>query len=197
MSSTELTMEEIIQRARKYNSLVVFPHPYCAMYTGICNYQFSSDQLETLLQMCDGIEAINSENLKKWNLKSALLGFNLNKALTGGSDGHTLYHMGRVVTYSECIPTRKAFLDTIKNRQTKVIGKEISMLRKVTSNGVKLKTTLRNCPDIVEKNLKYGCKVINLKSQRFKENVVRRFNGKNRDEEPIFPSILTSYQTKS
>jgi predicted metal-dependent phosphoesterase TrpH len=197
MSSTELTMEEIIQRARKYNSLVVFPHPYCAMYTGICNYQFSSDQLETLLQMCDGIEAINSENLKKWNLKSALLGFNLNKALTGGSDGHTLYHMGRVVTYSECIPTRKAFLDTIKNRQTKVIGKEISMLRKVTSNGVKLKTTIRNCPDIVEKNLKYGCKVINLKSRLFKENVVRRFNGKNRDEEPIFPSILTSYHTKS
>ena len=197
MSSTELTMEEIIQRARKYNSLVVFPHPYCAMYTGICNYQFSSEQLETLLQMCDGIEAINSENLKKWNLKSALLGFNLNKALTGGSDGHTLYHMGRVVTYSECIPTRKAFLDTIKNRQTKVIGKEISMLRKVTSNGVKLKTTLRNCPDIVEKNFKYGCKVINLKSRRFKENVVRRFNGKNRDEEPIFHSILTSYHTKS
>jgi hypothetical protein len=197
MSSTELTMEEIIQRARKYNSLIVFPHPYCAMYTGICNYQFSSEQLETLLQMCDGIEVINSENLKKWNLKSALLGFNLAKALTGGSDGHTLYHMGRVVTYSECIPTRKAFLDTIKNRQTKVIGKEISMLRKVTSNGVKLKTTLRNCPDIVEKNFKYGCKVINLKSRRFKENVVRRFNGKNRDEEPIFPSILTSYHTKS
>jgi hypothetical protein len=197
MSSTELTMEKIILRARKYNSLVVFPHPYCAMYTGICNYQFSSEQLATLLQMCDGIEAINSENLKKWNLKSALLGFNLNKALTGGSDGHTLYHMGRVVTYSECIPTRKAFLDTIKNRQTKVIGKEISMLRKVTSNGVKLKTTLRNCPDIVEKNFKYGCKVINLKSRRFKENVVRRFNGKNRDEEPIFPSILTSYHTKS
>ncbi len=197
MSSTELTMEEIIQRARKYNSLIVFPHPYSAMYTGVCSYQFSTERLETLLQMCDGIEAINSENLKKWNLKSALLGFNLNKALTGGSDGHTLYHMGRVVTYSDCIPTRTAFLDAIREKQTKVIGKEISILRKVTSNGVKLKTSLRNCPDLVEKNIKYGCKVINLKSRLLKENVVRRFNGKIRDEETIFHSMMTGYQIKS
>jgi predicted metal-dependent phosphoesterase TrpH len=197
MSSTELTMEEIIQRARKYNSLVVFPHPYSAMYTGVCSYQFSTERLETLLQMCDGIEAINSENLKKWNLKSALLGFNLNKALTGGSDGHTLYHMGRVVTYSDCTPTRTAFLDAIREKQTKVIGKEISILRKVTSNGVKLKTSLRNCPDLVEKNIKYGCKVINLKSRLLKENVVRRFNGKIHDEETTFHSMMTGYQIKS
>lgn len=196
MSSTELTMEELIQRTRKYNSLVVFPHPFSAMYTGVCSYQFSPERLEKLFQMCDGIEAINSENLKKWNLKSALLGFNLNKALTGGSDGHTLYHMGRVVTYSDCKPTRKAFLDAIKEKQTKVIGKEISILRKVTSNGVKLKTTFRNCPDIVEKNIKYGCKVINLKSRLLKENMVRRFNGKSRDEETFFHSIMPSHQIK-
>jgi predicted metal-dependent phosphoesterase TrpH len=198
MSSTDLTMEEIIQRARKYNSVVIFPHPYCAMYTGVCNYQFSAERLDTLLQMCDGIEAINSENLKKWNLKSALLGFNLNKALTGGSDGHTLYHMGRVVTYSDCIPTRKAFLDAIKEKQTKVIGKEISLLRKVTSNGLKLKTSLRNCPDLVEKNIKYGCKVINLKSRLLKDNVIRHFNGKNHDEETtIYHSMMTSYHIKN
>lgn len=197
MSSTELAMEEIIQRARKYNSVVVFPHPYSAMYTGVCSYQFSAKQLETLLQMCDGIEAINSENLKKWNLKSALLGFNLNKALTGGSDGHTLYHMGRVVTYSDCKPTRSAFLDAIRNKQTKVIGKEISILRKVTSNGVKLKTSLRNCPDLVEKNIKYGCKVINLKSRLLRDNVVRRLNGNHHNEETLFHSGMTSHHAKS
>jgi predicted metal-dependent phosphoesterase TrpH len=197
MSSSELTMEEIIQRTRKYNCLVIFPHPFSAVYTGVCSYQFSPEQLEKLFQLCDGIEAINSENLKKWNLKSALLGFNLNKALTGGSDGHTLYHMGRVVTYSDCIPTRKAFLDAIKEKQAKVIGKEINILRKVTSNGIKLKTNLRNCPDIVEKNIKYGCKVINLKSRLFKESMVRRFNGKNHVEETIFHSTMTSCHTKS
>ncbi len=186
MSSSGLMMEEIIQRARKYRSVVVFPHPYSAMYTGICSYQFPKDRLDMLLHMCDGIEAINSENVKKWNLKSALLGLNLNKAITGGSDGHTLYHMGKVVTYSDCKPTRKAFLDAVRLKEARVIGKEINFLRKVTSNGVKLKTSLRNCPDLVEKNIKYGCKVINLKSRLFRENMSRRFHSKNRNEEATY-----------
>ncbi len=184
MSSTELPMEEIVLRAKKYRSVIVFPHPYSAVYTGVCNLQFPAERLEKLLRMCDGIEAINAENLKKWNLKSAILGFNLDKALTGGSDGHSMYHMGKVVTYSECKPTRKAFLDAIVMKQTKVIGKEINILRKVTSNGAKLKTSLRHYPDIVEKNIRYGCKVINLTSRLFKKNMIKRFNGKNPMEEP-------------
>ncbi len=186
MSSTGLMMEEIIRRARKYKSVVVFPHPYCGMYTGICSYQFSKIRLERLLHMCDGIEAINAENLKKWNLKSALLGFNLDKAITGGSDGHTLYHMGKVVTFSECNPTRKAFLDALRSKETKVIGKEINILRKFTSNSVKLKTSLRNCPDLVEKNIKYGCKVINLKSRLFRENMTRRLQNRTQNEEATY-----------
>jgi predicted metal-dependent phosphoesterase TrpH len=183
MSSTGLAMEELIARARKYKTVVVFPHPYCAMYTGVCNLQFPQERLEKILRACDGVEAINSENLKKWNMKSALLGFNLDKGLTGGSDGHTLYHMGKVVTYSACKPTRKAFLDAIKTKRTKVIGKEINILRKVTSNSVKLKSSLRHYPDIVEKNIKYGCKVINLKSRLLRENVSKKLHAKNRVEE--------------
>jgi hypothetical protein len=64
-----------------------------------------------------------------------------------------------------------------------VIGREINLLRKVKSNGLKLKTSLRNYPDIVEKNIKYGCKAINLKSRLIKENVSRRLHCKNRIEE--------------
>ena len=128
--------------------------------------------------MIDGVEVINSGNLKKWNLKCALLGFNLNKSITGGSDGHTLVYLGKVVSYAQCKNTRKAFLDAVRKKQNKVIGKEINMLRKVTSNGRKIKTGLKNYPDLVEKNLKYGYTVINLKSKRLKDNVKRRINGK-------------------
>lgn len=174
MSSIELKMEEIIRRARNYNTVVIFPHPYSAMYTGICNYNFSKESLELLFEMCDGVEVINSENLKKWNLKSALLGFNLSKAITGGSDGHTLYNMGKVVTYAQCKPSRKAFLDAVKSKQAKVIGKEVNILRKVTSNGIKLKTGIRNYPNLMEKNIKYGCKVINLKSKLLRKNLALR-----------------------
>ena len=151
MSSTYLQMEEVIERARRFETVVVFPHPYCATFTGIHNKYFPEDRLNRLFAMVDGIEVINSENLKKWNLRSALLGLNVNKGITGGSDGHRLFQMGKVVTYSSCKNDRRTFLDAIKKKHSKVIGKEIDIIRKVTSNGVKLRTNLKNYPDLVEK----------------------------------------------
>ena len=173
MSSTRLEMEEIIKRARAFETIVVFPHPYSATFTGIQNTYFPEDRLERLFEMVDGIEVINAENLNKWNLRSALLGFNLDKGITGGSDGHRLPQMGRAVCYAPCKKDRRAFLDAIKHRKTRVVGKEIDIIRKVRSNGVKLRTNIKNCPDLVGKNLRYSCTVINSKSKAFKDNMKR------------------------
>ena len=57
-------------------------------------------------------------------------------------------------------------------------AKEIDLIRKVTSNGVKLRTNFKNYPDLVEKNLKYSYTVINSKSKTFKDNVRRSLNGR-------------------
>ncbi|UCH23783.1 MAG: PHP domain-containing protein [Deltaproteobacteria bacterium] len=178
MSSTALKMEDVIQLARKYETIIIFPHPDCAAYTGICNFFFPTKRLNRLFDLVDGVEVINSSNLKKWNLRCALLGFNLDKAITGGSDGHTVKYMGRAVTFAECQSDRRAFLDALKNKQNRVIGKEIDILKKVASNGFKLKTNLKNYPDLVEKNLKYGYTVINSKSKIFRDRVKRKVNGK-------------------
>jgi len=177
MSSTSLKMEEIIKRAGAFKAVTVFPHPYSPVFTGIYNDYFPEERLDRLFKMVDGVEVVNSGNLKKWNLKCALLGFNLNKAITGGSDGHTLVCLGKVVSYAQCKHSRKAFLDAVSKKKNKVIGKEINMLRKVTSNGRRIRTSLKHYPDLVEKNLKYGYTVINLKSKRLKDNVKRRING--------------------
>jgi len=183
MSSTTLEMEEIIKRARKFKTVIIFPHPFCGIYTGIQNSYFSEDRRARIFPMVDGVEVINSENMNKSNLRSALLGFNLGKGITGGSDGHRIPQMGKVVTYATCKRSRKAFLDAIKKKKTKVIGKEIDLIRKVTSNGVKLRTNIKNYPDLVEKNLKYSYTVINSKSKEIKENVKRSLNGKKRDRQ--------------
>ena len=180
MSSTTLKMEEIIKRARKFKTVIIFPHPFCGIYTGIQNSYFSEDRRERIFPMVDGVEVINSENMNKSNLRSALLGFNLGKGITGGSDGHRISQMGKVVTYAAGKRSRKAFLDAIKKKKTKVVGKEIDLIRKVTSNGVKLRTNIKNYPDLVEKNLKYSYTVINSKSKELKENVKRSLNGKKR-----------------
>jgi predicted metal-dependent phosphoesterase TrpH len=177
MSSTCLEMEEIIKRARAFETVVVFPHPYSATFTGIQNTYFPEDRLARLYEMVDGVEVINAENLNKWNMRSALLGFNLNKGITGGSDGHRLPQMGRAVCYASCKKDRRAFLDAIKGRQTRVVGKEIDIIRKVRSNSVKLQTNLKNCPSLVEKNLKYSYSVINSKSKIIRDAVKRSFSG--------------------
>ena len=178
MSSTTLRMEEIIMRARHYRSVVIFPHPSCAVYTGVCNTYFTETRRQELFKMVDGVEVINSGNLKKQNLKCALLGFNLDKAITGGSDGHLLGHMGKVVTYADCRPERRAFLDAVKKKRNKVIGKEINLFRKMTANGFKLKSNFRNRTDLIEKNIKYGYTLIHTKSKALQENVRRSLNVK-------------------
>jgi predicted metal-dependent phosphoesterase TrpH len=189
MSSTSLEMEEIIKRARKFKTVIIFPHPFCVVYTGIQNSYFPKDRLERVLSEVDGVEVINSENMNKSNLRSALLGFNLGKGITGGSDGHRVSQMGRVVTYAACKRSRKAFLDAIKKKKTKVVGKEINLIRKATSNGVKLRNNIKNYPDLVEKNLKYSYKVINSKSKQIKENVKRSLNGKKRARQKKYGTL--------
>ncbi len=176
MSSLSIGVDTIIEKARKYKTLVVFPHPYSAAFTGICNHSFSHSRLSRLLNMADGVEVINSENLKRWNLKSALLGFNLNRSITGGSDGHILKQLGATVTYAQCRKKRTSFLDAVKKSRVKVVGKETQILGKISSNGMKLKKSLNNYPDIVEKNITYGKSVINFKSRRIVEKIWEKVN---------------------
>ncbi len=174
MRSLSISMKETIERARSYNCVIVFPHPYCAMYTGICNVQFSENERHKLLKMVDGIEVINANNLNKWNMKCAILGFNVNRAMVGGSDGHALNHMGHSVTYAPCPKTRHDFLDSILKRENQVAGKEITLLRKVTSNSLKLRSSLGNCQDLFEKNVRYSRKVIDLKSRAIRSHIKNR-----------------------
>jgi predicted metal-dependent phosphoesterase TrpH len=174
MSSLGLTMAEAIERARRYRCVIIFPHPYCTAYTGVCNLQFSDYQLNQLLQMVDGVEVINASNLNKWNLKCGILGFNLGNAMVGGSDGHALNHMGRAVTYAKCPKTRHDFLDAILLKTNNVVGKEITLLRKLTTTGMKLRSSVYNCPDLLEKNIRYSRRAIHLKSQSIRTRVQRR-----------------------
>jgi predicted metal-dependent phosphoesterase TrpH len=164
MSSCALSMESLIACARQYHCVVVFPHPFSAAYVGVCNPLFSPSRQKYLFSAVDGIEAVNAGNLHKWNLESTVLGFNLDTGLTGGSDGHSLFQMGRAVTFASCPKDRAAFLDSLRDRATRVVGKEVNLFRKVTSNSMKLRSNIRNSSDLFGKNMRYGYAVINRRS---------------------------------
>lgn len=191
MSSIALDVESIILRARKFDSVVIFAHPYSAAFTGICNHSFSESQLHRLLGMADGVEVINSENLKRWNLKSALLGFNLNRVISGGSDGHSIQQMGMTVTYAACDANRKAFLDVLRHKQVKVVGTESKLLTKIQSNGAKLKSSINNYPDLVEKNIRYGKSVIRFRTRKAAEKIWQRIDDKHLKKAFYFVAGLT------
>lgn len=178
MSSIDLDVAAILRHARQYRCVVIFPHPYSAAFTGICNHSFTPSQLDRLLRMADGVEVINSENLKRWNLKSALLGFNLDRAITGGSDGHSIQQMGRVVTYAACARNREAFLDAVSRKQAKVVGTESELLKKIQSNGAKLKSSINNYPDLMEKNIRYGKSVVRFRTRAAVEKLWQRIGDK-------------------
>lgn len=174
MASTSLEMEDIVGRARQFDSLVIFPHPHCAIYTGVCNPMFTKERLSSLFDMADGVEVINAGNLKRWNLQCAVLGFNLGKAMIAGSDGHNLHHMGKAVTYTKPVKSRRAFLDAIRDNRNWVIGKEIDIFRKVASNGYKIRSSIKNYPHLIEKNIRFSYTLINAKTRQVRDSMQKR-----------------------
>jgi len=128
------------------------------------------------MDLVDGVEVLNAGNMKKWNLQCTVLGFNLGKAMTGGSDGHNLFQMGKSVTFADCAPDRVAFLDAIKDQQTYVVGRETHLIQKVTSNSYKIRSSIKNSPQVMEKNVRYSYSVINSKSKQVKDSMRRQLN---------------------
>src|SRR5512145_2961676 len=171
MSSTKLPMEEILHSAKLFPSVTIFPHPYCVAYTGICNLNFDEQRLDRLLETVDGVAVINAENIHRWNLRSAHLGLDLKKSMTGGSDGHSLYYMGKVVTCAACEQEGPAMLNAIKNGRTYVVGKEINLLRKMAASGPNLTVSAAVYPDRLGKNIRYSYRVIHVKSGLFRRQM--------------------------
>lgn len=186
MSSTKLSMEEIISSAKLFPSVTIFPHPYCVAYTGVCNLNFDEQRQERLLTAADGVEVINAENVHRWNLRCALLGRRLKKSMTGGSDGHSLYHMGKVVTCAVCAKSGPAMLDAVKEGRTFVIGKEINLLRKVAISGSKLNVNAAVYPDRLGKNIRYSYRLIYVKSGLIRRQLSQTLLRRKTKHHPLF-----------
>ena len=186
MSSTRLPMEEILHCAKLFPSVTIFPHPYCVAYTGVCNLNFDEQRLDRLLQTIDGVEVINAENIHRWNLRSAHLGMNLKKSITGGSDGHSLYYMGKVITCAACEQNGPAMLDAIKSGRTCVVGSEINLLQKVAASGPKLTVSASVYPDRMGKNIRYSYRVFSVKSGLIRRQMQQTFARRKNRLHPFF-----------
>ncbi len=171
MSSTGLCMDEVLSAASRFDALTVFPHPFCPTYVGICNLHLEASNLNAVLNRVDAIEVINAENLRRWNLKAAKLGRDLQKPVTGGSDGHFLSSLGLVLTMAPCEPTAKAMLAAIRQKRAMVIGKETNLLRKMAAGGAKVQVGVSRYPELLGKNLRFSYRVLHATSCTIRDRV--------------------------
>ncbi|MFH2027904.1 MAG: PHP domain-containing protein [Nanoarchaeota archaeon] len=125
MGTSNLTIEEIIKRAKGYRCLICFAHPY-RFYTKKIKNLFSKKlQTKNLFPLFDLVEAVNSKNIG--NTRAIKKAKQLNKLVIGGSDAHRLSEIANVVTCSKNAQSIESFLNNIKNAENIIVGKEAKL----------------------------------------------------------------------
>ncbi len=139
-----LRTEDIVEKARDYNSLVVAAHPYgYLLFNKGLQKCIDADWLpQELIHEFDGIEAISGGMGREQNLKATRLAQQYRKAITGGTDGHLIWDLGKVVT---CSPseTVDGFLEDIVKKRNLVVGMEKNLGHKGVMGAVVMTKYLR------------------------------------------------------
>ncbi len=117
---TRFSIMEILKFRKKYNCLVSLAHPYG--YT-LRAKPLDIEKQKDIFKYADAVEVINGGNNHPQNKKAVALREKAKAAYTGGSDGHSVYAIGSVLTCSKA-KSIKEFLGNIKNQKNIVIGKE-------------------------------------------------------------------------
>lgn len=142
--ATRLTTEQIVEHAGRYGGIRVAAHPcgYLFLNRGVARCIERECLDEGIMEHFEGIEAICGTMNRDCNQQAAALADRYHLGITGGTDGHLLEDLGRVVT---CAGTsdREEFLDAIIRRRTLVIGAEKNILEKGMMGGIVLTKYIR------------------------------------------------------
>lgn len=110
-----LTPEETIQKITDLGGVAIASHPY-RFWSGLGEETVRKSKFEV-------IEVVNSRSLKKENLKAKKLAKELGCGKTGGSDSHSLKHLGNAYTKFEKSSSKTDdILDQIRKGRTKGEG---------------------------------------------------------------------------
>jgi predicted metal-dependent phosphoesterase TrpH len=106
-----LSVNETIKRIEEAGGLAIASHPY-RFWSGLGEENVRKSDFRVL-------EVLNSRSLKKENLKASKLAEELGCGRTGGSDSHTLSHLGNAYTkLEECSYEINEILEQIRSGKT-------------------------------------------------------------------------------
>ena len=146
---------DLIDLSKEYNCLICAAHPYAIAWQGMCKPYHSKYITKDVLNKIDIIEVITGSNLRKRNLKAVWLADSLKKSISGGSDGHSIFELGKVLTYAKEVHDAGSFLDSIKNKKNSVIGKETTLIYRSASQSVKLRLPTKTPVPYIKKGISY------------------------------------------
>jgi PHP family Zn ribbon phosphoesterase len=121
----DITAEELSYISKDYNCHIGAPHPYAPGAVGIMHTGVS----KVLESKFDIIEVINGYNFRNANMDAVYWATKAKKGMTGGSDGHSTYELGKVLTFTHGNDIDSVFRDILK-RDSVVVGKEDNLFLK-------------------------------------------------------------------
>ncbi|MEM4267846.1 MAG: PHP domain-containing protein, partial [Candidatus Woesearchaeota archaeon] len=135
-SYTKLKVDQLLDISKGYNCITSAAHPYGYRLSdlGLAKCVRKGYVDENCLNRVDALEVISGGTMHKLNLRAVMKAEEMSKPVTGGSDGHTLFELGRVVTssYADDIET---FLKNILIKKNYVIGTETKLIPKIFEAG--------------------------------------------------------------
>ncbi|MDM8539588.1 PHP-associated domain-containing protein [Desulfococcaceae bacterium HSG9] len=131
-SNTDLTIAQLMHAKQQYKCLVSIAHPYAPSYANVPKNIQKGFVDPYLLDQTDAVEVLNGAVTRKKNQKAVAFAQLLGKGITGGSDSHSLFETGKVVTYTRA-QTISEFLRAIKRQENFVLGKPIGKVKRMPS----------------------------------------------------------------
>ncbi len=150
-----MNINEIIDFAQKFNCVISAAHPFAPHWVGLCKSVHKGYVNEKTLGKVHAIEVITGSNLRKRNLMALDFAYKHNKAITGGSDGHSLKELGRILTYTKKKEDVNDFLESILKHKNFVIGKELMLINKALLHTSVLKYPAKNPFPLIKKSIHY------------------------------------------
>jgi predicted metal-dependent phosphoesterase TrpH len=130
--AVKLSVEELLEKTKDFSCIRVAAHPYgfAIANQGLLKSVHKQYIDGKVFDDIDSMEVICGGMTRRLNRKAERKAEELGKGFTGGSDGHTIFELGKVVTSSYAHDT-ESFLQSIARKKNFVIGTEIRTLPKL------------------------------------------------------------------
>ncbi|MFH1849839.1 MAG: PHP-associated domain-containing protein [archaeon] len=129
---TNVAADDVLSHAQNYNCITCAAHPFSPTIMGLYKSIRKQAVEPGIINKLDAFEVICANHLRGMNMRALEWAEELGKGITGGSDSHSLFEMGRVVSYSEA-DSVESFLEAIRGQRNYVCGKELRNVHRIAS----------------------------------------------------------------